>query len=268
MPKLCFILGPIGEEGSETRIHSDWVLHGIIEPVLSKRSDFDVRRADQDARPGLITSQIITDLHDAELVIADLAFHIPNVFYEIGIRHMVVKPIIHLLRAGEKPPFDVSGYRAVPYSRNTFQEQEKAKEELDRAVEAVLDPNYQVDNPVTFARGRTKLREDATPAIRLLIDEVEAIKIRQNALETQMLDAITPRGALPDYGYFGSGVIPSPGARVIPRPGIGTIQGVIPSPLYPLRSDGAFANRAIQSTTGIVGVAGESRAMRSPRNNR
>jgi hypothetical protein len=125
--KLCFIVGPIGAAGDDARIHADWVLHYIIKPVLDKHPDFDVKRADHEPTPGMITNQIINDLHDAELVIADLAFQNPNVLYEIGIRHMAVKPIIHLNLDKRKIPFDLSPYRTVQYSRSTVQEIENAE---------------------------------------------------------------------------------------------------------------------------------------------
>jgi hypothetical protein len=87
--KLCFVVGPIGDEGSEIRNHADWLLNGIIQPVLAGFPEFRVKRADQDARPGLIDVHMINDILDAELVIADLSFLNPNVFYEISIRHML-----------------------------------------------------------------------------------------------------------------------------------------------------------------------------------
>jgi hypothetical protein len=109
--KLCFVIGPIGDADSDPRIPADWLLEGIIEPVMAEFPGFTVKRADQDPRPGLIDAQMIDDLLNAELVIADLSFLNPNAFYEIGIRHMAQKPIIHMQLATEKPPFDVSLYR-------------------------------------------------------------------------------------------------------------------------------------------------------------
>lgn len=165
-PKLCFVIGPIGKEGSEPRIHADWVLNRIIKPAIAKSATFEVKRADQDPRPGLIDVQLITDLLNADLVIADLGFHNPNVFYEIGIRHMAAMPIIHLQSIGEEVPFDVSLFRAIKFSRITFQDVEKAKQELEQQIEAVLKEDYVVENPVTRSRGLIQLREDATPQIR------------------------------------------------------------------------------------------------------
>ena len=137
---------------------------------------FTVRRADQDPRPGLIDAQMINDLLTAELVIAVLSFLNPNVFYEIGIRHMAQKPIIHMQLAAENIPFDLSLYRAIKFSRVQYHEFEAAKDELKKAVEAVLADSYQVENPVTNARGKIQLQENATPAIKVLADEVQALR--------------------------------------------------------------------------------------------
>ncbi len=62
-----------------------------------------------------LDSQIIIRLLDCDLVIADLSSLNPNVFYEIGIRHMIQKPIIHMYLEGTKIPFDVAPYRAIRF---------------------------------------------------------------------------------------------------------------------------------------------------------
>src|SRR5262245_35015983 len=130
---------------------------------MSECKDFHVKRADQDSRPGLIDAQMINDLLTAELVIADLSFSNPNAFYEIGIRHMAEEPIIHMQLATEKPPFDVSLYRAIMFSLLKPSDHDEARAELKRAVEAVLAEGYEAENPVTNARGRLRLRESASP---------------------------------------------------------------------------------------------------------
>jgi hypothetical protein len=163
---------------------------GIIQPVLAKYPAFVVKRADHDPRPGLIDSQMITDLLNAELVIADLSFQNPNVFYEIGIRHMAQKPIIHLQLEQERVPFDVSLYRAVKYSRTKYQDVEKAKIELTRVVDAVLTDGYQVENPVTNARGHEQLKTDATPEMRLVMSQLEGLTSQVNDLTAIVLNSL------------------------------------------------------------------------------
>jgi hypothetical protein len=184
--KLCFVIGPIGEPESEPRIHADWLLEGIIEPVLAEFPDFRVKRADQDPRPGLIDAQLINDLLNAELVIADLSFLNPNVYYEIGIRHMAQKPIIHMQLSTEKPPFDLSLYRAIKFSRAKYRDLGHAQAELRRAIQSVLEKDYEIDNPVTSARGRVKLNESATSEQKIFIDQFDALGERLEMLEDQI----------------------------------------------------------------------------------
>jgi hypothetical protein len=184
--KLCFVIGPIGDADTEPRVHADWLLDGIIGPVMAAFPDFGVKRADQDPRPGLIDAQLINDLLNADLVIADLSFLNPNVYYEIGIRHMAQKPIIHMQLSTEKPPFDLSLYRAIKFSRAKFRDLGEAQAELKRAVEAVLADDYQVENPVTNARGRLQLDQHATPEQKLFIDKMDAFSERIELLEDQV----------------------------------------------------------------------------------
>jgi hypothetical protein len=135
---------------------------------------------------------MINALLNAELVIADLSLLNPNAFYEIGIRHMAQKPIIHMQLAAEKPPFDVSLYRAIRFARAQFSDLGKAQDELKRSVEAVLAPDYQPENPVTNARGHLNLEQNATPEIRVLMDEIEGIKSRLDTMQTYLLRLAPP----------------------------------------------------------------------------
>ncbi|MGE8449826.1 MAG: hypothetical protein ACN6OP_04200 [Pseudomonadales bacterium] len=93
----CFYVTPIGEDGSDQRKHADLFLGSLIEPALEK---FGLRviRADMIDKPGTITRQIIEYLLRSRLVIADLSFHNPNVFYELALRHAVRLPVVQLVR--------------------------------------------------------------------------------------------------------------------------------------------------------------------------
>jgi hypothetical protein len=195
--KLCFVIGPIGKPNSEPRVHADWLLYNIIKPVMAHFPNFRVKRADEDPRPGLIDAQMINDLLTADLVIADLSFLNPNAFYEIGIRHMAQKPIVHMQRDSEDIPFDLSLYRAVKFSLLQYQQQEEAKSALHKSIEAVLAEHYEVENPVTNARGKIHLLEHATPELKVLTDEVDALRNRLDSIElTAMIAQGDARRAL------------------------------------------------------------------------
>lgn len=172
--KTCFVVSQIGGSDSPERIHADWVFDGILEPVFKtdEFSGFELIRADKINVPGLIDSQVIDFILNSELVIADLTKLNPNVFYEIGIRHVVQKPIIHINVENEKIPFDISLYRAISYSIRRHKDLVDAQEAIAAAVRSVTDPGYRVDNPITRARGRIKFEESATPTDRLLEDVI------------------------------------------------------------------------------------------------
>jgi len=174
--KTCFVVGPIGEKGSDIRKLADWLLKGIIKPVLeSDRFNYQVQRADEIAEPGLITNQVIVAALDSDLVVADLTGLNPNAFYELAIRHMQEKPIIHIIYEGEALPFDIKDYRTVQYSMESFDAYEQAKKDLATQVTAIEAEGYTVSNPITKARGHQMLTSSADPQAQILADLVRQV---------------------------------------------------------------------------------------------
>jgi hypothetical protein len=174
--KLCFVVSPIGAEESEDRVHADWVLEEIIKPEIAELSDFAVKRADEDKRPGQIDSHLINDLHNAELVIADLSLRNPNVFYEVGIRHMLQLPIVHMQLASERPVFDVAGFRAVKFSIKRVQDLRAARSELRAHIRHALDPANRIINPISNARGSFEIAQNGTPELKLIQEEIRELR--------------------------------------------------------------------------------------------
>ena len=68
---ICFVIAPIGEEGTEIRKRSDQVLNHILKPA-AKELGFEAMRADQISEPGVITSQIVQHIMEDTIVVADL----------------------------------------------------------------------------------------------------------------------------------------------------------------------------------------------------
>jgi hypothetical protein len=188
--KKCFVIGPIGDPGTPTRGHADWLLDEIIAPVFEEHfKDFEVIRSDKIAQPGMIDSQVINHLLDDDLVIADMSLQNANAFYEMGLRHMERKPIIHMFRAGEVIPFDVKPYRAIPFAFEHPKQRFEARDQLKQAVDAVLAQGYQVENPVTRARGYAELSRHAMPGMDVVLAEIEGLKDRVNAAEQMAMIA-------------------------------------------------------------------------------
>lgn len=140
--KICFYITPIGEDGSENRRHSDLFLSSLIEPALSSFG-LDVVRADQIAQPGMITAQVLEHILRAKLVVADLSYHNPNVFYEMALRHATKLPIIQICRRADRLPFDVNQVRTVTIDTTDIYtlipKLETYRSEIATQVRAALD---------------------------------------------------------------------------------------------------------------------------------
>ena len=106
-PESCFVITPIGDDGSPERKHADAVLKHLIEPVLNDVGIMALR-ADKITKPGIINKQIVAQLAYSKLCIADLSFNNPNAFYEMGVRHAFKLPMIQIIRKGDRIPFDVA----------------------------------------------------------------------------------------------------------------------------------------------------------------
>jgi len=149
----CFYVTPIGDEGTEFRKHSDLFLSHIIEPAL-EQFQLRVVRADQIGQAGIITRQIFDYIIRSRLVIADLSFHNPNVFYELAIRHMTKKPVVQISRIGDKIPFDINQMRTVILDNtdiySLIPKLELYKSEIASQVRRALDGTDDVDNPISI----------------------------------------------------------------------------------------------------------------------
>lgn len=148
----CFYITPIGEENSEHRKHSDLFLGSIVEPAL-EQFQLKVIRADAIDKPGVITRQIIDYLLRSRLVVADLSFHNPNVFYELAIRHAARLPVVQLIRACDRVPFDLNQVRTIKIDTSDIYALvpriDTYRSEIANQVRRALENPDSVDNPIS-----------------------------------------------------------------------------------------------------------------------
>lgn len=147
---ICFFMAPIGDEGEEKRKHSDMVLSTLVAPALSQ-SGLNVIRADQIVKPGMISKQIIEYIWKSRLVIVDLSFHSPNVFYELAIRHMLGKPTVHIVKKSDGIPFDIGNFRTIELEDLGYDfvaRIETHKVKIANYVREALDGSSSADNPI------------------------------------------------------------------------------------------------------------------------
>jgi hypothetical protein len=148
----CFYIAPIGDEGSDARKHSDLFLGSIVEPAMEP-FQLTVVRADSIDKPGIITRQIIDFLMRSRLVIADLSFHNPNVFYELALRHAVKLPIVQLIRSSDKVPFDVNPMRTIQIDTTDIYSLvpriDSYRAEVANQARRALEADHVVDTPIS-----------------------------------------------------------------------------------------------------------------------
>lgn len=151
--QICFYITPIGGEDSDDRKHADLFMGSLVEPAL-KEFGLQIVRADLIGDAGMITRQIIDHIVHSKLVIADLSFHNPNVFYELALRHAVRKPIVQISRAADRLPFDIGQVRTVVVDTTDIftlvPQLDTLRAQISAQVRATLAEGAEVENPLSI----------------------------------------------------------------------------------------------------------------------
>ncbi len=175
----CFVVMPFGEKpipvvardrdrgtgndrGECQRAYFDFdkVYRVVMQPAI-RAAGFEPVRADESSSSGLIHSEMFTDLRDQEVVLVDLSLHNPNVFYELGIRHvMAQRGTVLMCEQSTSLPFDVQLSRVIKYhyDGNSF-DYEEAERVKPLVTSALREATSQPDSPVHAMLDRV-LQED------------------------------------------------------------------------------------------------------------
>lgn len=135
LARECFVVMPYGSkpfpDGSGRRYDFEKVWRVLITRAVREAGMAPVR-SDQRMTSGIVHSEMFRDLRDRDVVLADLSLDNPNVFYELGVRHvMSAGGTVLICRRDAKLPFDVGLSRVIFYD---FDGQSFDWEEVERAV--------------------------------------------------------------------------------------------------------------------------------------
>jgi hypothetical protein len=101
----------------------------------------------------MITSQILEHILYSRLVIVDLSYHNPNVFYEMAVRHMCKLPVLQICRKADKIPFDVNQVRTITIDTtdiySLLPKIDTYRSEIATHVRAALE-GQTTSNPISF----------------------------------------------------------------------------------------------------------------------
>lgn len=174
--RTCFVISPIGDEGTVVRRSIEGLMSSVIRPTLEDMG-FTVEIAHEISKSGSITNQVIQHLVQDELVIANLSWLNPNVMYELAVRHSFRKPVICIAAKGTSLPFDISDERTLFFIDDIAGAQE-LKPRLKKMVENTIY-DFKPDNPIYRAFLSTN--------IDLIISDGNTIKNRLDRLEYILL---------------------------------------------------------------------------------
>lgn len=140
--KHCFVIMPFSKTSDE---HTEeyWTKHfeSFLRPLIKECGDFNVFRS----KPlrGDILIEIIENLANAPLVIADLTDYNPNVFWELGVRQSFKHGTITIAEEGTKIPFNISTKSVLSYYPKDYQKNEEFREQFKDSIEDWLsNPDF------------------------------------------------------------------------------------------------------------------------------
>ena len=142
----CFVVMPFAARMTE-------VFATIRQAVEAAPWNFICKRADDFFAGGHVLLDVLRGIGEAQVVIADLTGKNPNVFYELGIAHMVKQPdeIILLTQNMKSVPFDLQAFRCIEYAQ-TIAGGKKLRDDIQRTLREIAAPVYrfQVDERSTY----------------------------------------------------------------------------------------------------------------------
>lgn len=161
--KKCFVISPIGSDGSPEREHANDVYDYIIKPAMDE-AGIESLRSDHLHEPGKISEQMFREIFGSDLCIAVLTGHNPNVFYELAIAQTSGRPVIILIEKNEQLPFDIQDQRSVAYDlkpRNLFEN--VFVKQLVAHLKHLEKVGWKMDPPFAAYQAEVLSNSDRTP---------------------------------------------------------------------------------------------------------
>ncbi len=172
--KTCFVIAPIDDPDTPTRKRSDQVLRHIIRPAVEPLG-YEAIRADEINKPGIITTQVLSQVVESDLVVADLTERNPNVFYELALRDAISRPFVQIIKRGEQIPFDVAQNRTVYVDLQDPDNVADSVKQIAGQVESLENDPEDVDNPISMSLNLQRLLQSTDPEQRSLADVLSAL---------------------------------------------------------------------------------------------
>ena len=147
----CFVIMPFGDKpdpGQDGKvIHFDEIYHMFIKSAVEELGIKCVR-CDEIGESGWIHSKMFTHIYDSEVAVVDITALNPNVFYELGVRHVLKKNVTVLIRqAGTRAPFNIQGFNIIEYKADDPVNMKDAAGKIQELIKNGM-ASVNVDSPV------------------------------------------------------------------------------------------------------------------------
>lgn len=180
---ICFVISPIGKEG--TKLHSDFkeVLDYIIKPAFEESGfSHKVVRADEIDRSGSFIRDILENIYSSHIVVADLTGQNPNVFYELGVRHSLRPRTILIAQNIDDIPSDLREYRTIIYD-TTAKGATAFRKRIKEFLNEIHKNPERHDNPVLDRLGN------------IMENKLARVEYERNSLKEELAKLLSGRTA-------------------------------------------------------------------------
>ncbi|MBR2423158.1 MAG: hypothetical protein IKB09_12550 [Oscillospiraceae bacterium] len=149
MTDKCFVIMPYGQTDAAKKEYGrvyNFLIKSAVEDMGLK-----CIRSDMEGKGGHILGNVIEDLANAKIVIADISSLNWNVAYELGMRHVFHKNgtiLICSTADREVLPFDIRSLNIFFYPTDWIDSYEELRDQLKKAIEGRLSGRTQNDSPV------------------------------------------------------------------------------------------------------------------------
>jgi len=136
----CFVIMPFSKS-SEEHDEKYWTNHfeNFLKPEIENIPNLNAQRSDE-LRADIL-KQIILNLYDSYIVVADLTDRNANVYWELGIRQSLKVKTITIAEEGTKLPFDVSTKRTLFYqTKNPKGDKQFCKNFNEALIDCIENP--------------------------------------------------------------------------------------------------------------------------------
>ena len=145
--KLCFVIMPFSSTNRCTSEQWTEIFNNVHKPAVTG-SRLGYRCVRSNIRTGAFIKDILMQLNQADVVLADLTDMNPNVFYELGVRHTLRNRTILVSQTMDDVPSDLRQYGVITYE-TTPNGVVEYKKNLNNLLRDIRDDPDRADNPVS-----------------------------------------------------------------------------------------------------------------------